>query len=224
MKKLFFFIIATLASSTTNAETLSGTVVGVHDGDTITLLAPGKKEVKIRLAQIDAPEEGQAFSGESKKTLADLVYKKQVIVNVTDTDRYGRTIGQVSVGKIDINLNQVAKGMAWVYRKYTSKGSSPYYDAESKAKAAKIGIWSQQAVAPWEWRQGSRATVPTPPLAPSPNFLGNLPNTKTGFTCGAKRYCKQMTSCDEARFYFTQCGQSQFDKDGDGVPCEQVCH
>ena len=226
MNKLSFLIIVMLTSSTVNAATLSGTVVGVYDGDTLTLLTANKKEIKVRLAQIDAPEEGQAFSGESKKTLSDLVYKKQVSVNVTDTDRYGRTVGQVSLGKIDINLNQVAKGMAWVYRKYSGKGSNPYYDAEAKPKAAKIGIWSQAATSPWEWRRGNRPT-PVAPIAPTtpakPNFIGNLP-TNSGFTCGAKRYCKQMTSCDEARFYFTQCGQSQFDKDGDGIPCEQVCN
>lgn len=225
MNKLAFLIIVMLTSSTVNAATLSGTVVGVHDGDTLTLLTTNKKEIKVRLAQIDAPEEGQAFSGESKKNLSDLVYKKQITVNVTDKDRYGRSVGQVIVGNVDVNLSQVAKGMAWVYRKYSGKGSSPYYDAEAKAKAAKIGIWSQQAVAPWDWRKGNR---PAPPIAlaptqPKSNFVGAAPGG-SGFKCGNKRYCSQMKDCNEARFYLNQCGKSELDKDNDGIPCEQVCN
>lgn len=45
----------------------------------------------------------------------------------------------------------------------------------------------------------------------------------SAWQCGAKRYCSEMTSCAEARYYLTQCGVRSLDRDGDGVPCEALC-
>lgn len=79
------------------ADVLVGQVVGVSDGDTITLLDANKTQHKIRLAGIDAPEKAQAFGQASKKSLSDLVYRKQVAVYWEKKDRYQRTLGKVTL-------------------------------------------------------------------------------------------------------------------------------
>jgi endonuclease YncB( thermonuclease family) len=137
------------------AETLGrieGRVVGVADGDTITVLDAGRRQHKIRLHQIDAPEKGQDYGTRSKQSLSELVFGKTVSVEVVDIDRYGREVGKVWVGALDANLEQVKRGMAWVYRKYARE--QRYYDAEEAARKAKAGLWaSQNPVPPWEFRK-----------------------------------------------------------------------
>lgn len=99
------------------ASTYEGKVVGVSDGDTVTVLMSGRP-VKVRLAEIDAPEKRQPFGERSKQSLSDLVYGKQVKVNQQDLDRYGRIVGRVYVESIDVNVEQIKRGMAWIYRQY----------------------------------------------------------------------------------------------------------
>ena len=105
------------------ADTLSGRVVAVHDGDTITVLDTNRTQHKIRLAGIDAPELGQAFGNPSKQNLSKWVYNRQVIVDWKKRDRYGRTVGVVLVDSHDVNLEQVRAGMAWWYRQYVREQS-----------------------------------------------------------------------------------------------------
>jgi Staphylococcal nuclease homologue len=99
-------------------QTYEGKVVAVSDGDTLIVLTPEKRQVKVRLAQIDAPEKSQAYGQRSKQSLSDLVFGKQVRVEQQDRDRYGRVAGRVYAGGLDVNAEQVKRGMAWVYRKY----------------------------------------------------------------------------------------------------------
>lgn len=86
----FFAHLLLLASLTCNAETITGRVVGVADGDTITVLDESKTQHKIRLSGIDAPEKKQVFGQRSKQNLSDLVYDKEVSFETTKKDRYGR--------------------------------------------------------------------------------------------------------------------------------------
>jgi endonuclease YncB( thermonuclease family) len=122
---LILFLCLTLATDAWSEE-FTGKVVGVADGDTITVLrwfeekdtrssVKGYKQVKVRLAQIDAPEKSQAFGQTSKQSLSDLVFGKQVRVVQETVDRYGRIVGRVYVNDMDVNAEQVSKGMAWVY-------------------------------------------------------------------------------------------------------------
>lgn len=137
------------------AERIEGKVVGVADGDTITVLDGDKRQHKIRLHQIDAPEKKQDLGMRSKQSLSDLVYGKAVDIEVVDIDRYGREVGKVWVGALDANLEQVKRGMAWVYRKYAREQS--YYMAEDAARKAKTGLWDQpNPIPPWESRHSSR--------------------------------------------------------------------
>ena len=142
---------------TAHAETITGRVVGVADGDTITVLDADKVRHKIRLAGIDAPEKKQAFGNRSKESLSDLVFDQTVDVETTKRDRYGRQIGKVLVNGRDVNLVQVERGMAWFYRKYQREQSPNdqrlYEAAEDAAKAGRQGLWLDVVpVASWEFR------------------------------------------------------------------------
>ncbi len=143
---------------TAHAETIMGRVVGVADGDTITVLDADKVQHKIRLAGIDAPEKKQAFGNRSKESLSALTFDKTVAVETTKRDKYGRQIGKVLVNGRDVNLVQVERGMAWFYRQY-QRDQSPndrrlYEAAEDAARAGKRGLWRDAyPVPPWEFRR-----------------------------------------------------------------------
>lgn len=131
---------------------MSGKVVGVHDGDSITLLTSGKLEVKVRLEGIDAPELKQAYGNASKKSLSDLVFGQQVRLEVTGKDRYRRILGHVFVGDTWVNLCQVKNGFAWHYKKYNK--DPRLSDAELVSRDAGVGLWRDNApVPPWNWRR-----------------------------------------------------------------------
>ena len=126
---------------TIQAETLTGKVVRIADGDTFTLLVD-KKQHRIRLHGIDAPEikGGQSYSQRFKEYLSSMIAGKTVKVNVKDTDRYGRFIGIVSTDKIkDVNLEMIKAGMAWHYSYYDNTPS--YKLAQQQAKKDKKGLW-----------------------------------------------------------------------------------
>jgi endonuclease YncB( thermonuclease family) len=150
-----------LALSAAGAATLSGRVVAVHDGDTVTVLDANRQQYKIRLAGIDAPELKQAFGYRSKQHLSAMVYDRRVTVAWDKHDRYGRIIGKVLVDCRDTNLEQVRAGMAWWYRQY-ARDQRPedrrlYEEAGRVAREAKKGLWADaRPVPPWEWRRGKR--------------------------------------------------------------------
>jgi len=96
----------------------TGEVVGVADGDTITVLDATKVQHKVRLTGIDAPEKKQPFGNRSKQSLSDMVFNKTVTVETDKRDRYGRELGKVLAGGQDANLEQVRAGMAWHYKAY----------------------------------------------------------------------------------------------------------
>lgn len=142
---------------TVHAETVTGRVVGVLDGDTIDVLDAGKVQHRIRLSGIDAPEKKQPFGNRSKESLSALAFDKIVDVETKKQDRYGRQIGKVLVNGQDVNLVQVERGMAWFYRQYQREQSPDdrrrYEAAEDAAKAQKRGLWRDAVpVAPSEFR------------------------------------------------------------------------
>lgn len=139
-----------------HAETIDGRVIGVSDGDTLTILGVSNTQFKIRLAAIDAPEKAQAFGQRGKQKLSDLCYGKQASVKVISTDRYRRTVGDIDCEGINANEAMIQSGLAWVYRKY-AKGYGHLYAFESEAKAAKRGLWADpDPIAPWDWRKAKR--------------------------------------------------------------------
>ena len=134
------------------ADELRGKVVSIADGDTITVLEADKKQHKVRLTGIDAPENKQAFGAKSKARLGELVAGKDVIVEWKENDTYGRTLGKVRQGALDINLQMIKEGTAWHYKKYLK--SIELSMAEAEAKAGKKGLWVDPIpMPPWEYRK-----------------------------------------------------------------------
>jgi endonuclease YncB( thermonuclease family) len=223
-----YLFLAVLAGPLRAAE-LTGKVVGISDGDTLTLLvADGAsfKQVKVRLGEIDTPESRQPYGTRARQALSDLAYNKQARVVVQDTDRYGRTVGRVYVGSVDVNAEMIRQGAAWAYRQYLKDQS--LLTLETEAKTAKRGLWGLPEVErcpPWDWRRGRCATASAPAArAPaSPAAVPTAAASSSRFTCAGKRRCGEMTSCEEAKFYLTSCGVGSLDGDKDGVPCESLC-
>ena len=157
MKKVLLIFILFL-SNFVHAKTLEGLVVGVADGDTITVLDQQKNTYKIRLQGIDAPEKKQAFGEKSKQSLHGLVHSKQVRIEYDKEDKYGRIVGKVTIGDLDICLQQLSLGLAWHYKKYQNEQSASdqvvYSDTELKSKSLKLGLWADDApMSPWEFRK-----------------------------------------------------------------------
>lgn len=155
--RIGFASLAILWAGLAFAGTLAGQVVGVTDGDTITVLDDQRTQHKIRLAGIDAPEKAQAFGQRSKEHLSSLVFGKQVTVETEKQDRYRRTVGKVIIDGRDANLAMVVAGLAWHYKKYESEQSPSdrllYAAAELDAREARRGLWrNQDATAPWDHR------------------------------------------------------------------------
>lgn len=131
-----------------------GRVIGISDGDTLTVLVD-QQPLKVRLADIDAPEKKQAFGTRAKQTLSDLIYDKTVTLTVLDTDRYGRSVAQVDIDGQNTNQQMVSAGMAWCYRKYLRDQGC--IALETTAREARSGLWTDpHPVPPWEWRKAQR--------------------------------------------------------------------
>ena len=143
------------------AEVILGRVVGVSDGDTITVLTREHKQIKVRLASIDAPESHQAFGQASKQSLAAMVFNHLVQVEYQKKDRYGRLVGKVTINAQDVCLTQIERGLAWHYKQYEREqpvdDRASYAQAEVKARDGHLGLWKDQSpVPPWEFRKGGR--------------------------------------------------------------------
>jgi endonuclease YncB( thermonuclease family) len=221
IKSISIALLVCLCCSPSQAD-IEGRVVAVTDGDTIKVLDSAKTQHKVRLTGIDAPEKSQPFGNKSKEYLAALVAGKDVFIESDKNDRYGRVLGKVwvqpidcsSCGKtLDANHAQLVAGMAWWYR-YYAKQQSPkdralYELAEDKAKPMKLGLWvGVNPVPPWDYRRGKKDKASV--IAMPEN-------------CGQKRYCKEMGSCEEAKFYLSKCGLTSLDGNNDGVPCNSLC-
>lgn len=161
-------LIALSWASCLQASVLDARVVGVSDGDTITVLDAQNTSHKVRLSGIDAPEKRQPFGSSSKTHLSHLVFGRDVRVEWKKSDRYGRLVGKVWVAlpecraaicpkTVDASLAQLTVGMAWWYRHF-AKEQPPndrgrYEFAEHEARAKRAGLWrDDQPIAPWEWR------------------------------------------------------------------------
>ncbi len=156
-----------LLAGLAHAATLTGRVVGVADGDTVTVLDANRQQHKIRLQGIDAPEKAQPFGEKSKQNLSRLVFGKDVLVEWEKRDRYKRIVGKVWVQPascptcpmtLDAGHAQITVGLAWWFRKYAREQSpqdrGAYEFSEQEARARRVGLWSNpDPMPPWEWRR-----------------------------------------------------------------------
>lgn len=141
-------------------------IVGVSDGDTLTAICNQNRQIKVRLAEIDAPEKKQPFGQRSKQSLAEICFKKTAEIQVQTTDRYHRSVARVICDGIDANSEQVRRGMAWVYDKYNKNMS--LYELQNVSRNAKRGLWVDSSpTPPWEWRHSHK-----------PYRYGGMPNDK----------------------------------------------
>lgn len=129
-------------------------VIGISDGDTLTVLHE-REPVKIRIAEIDAPEKAQPFGTKSKQALSDLCFGKQADVAPQTKDRYGRTVARVRCDGQDASEQLVRSGMAWVFDRYVTDRS--LYSLQDEARATRRGLWVDDGpVPPWEWRKSKK--------------------------------------------------------------------
>jgi len=146
---IFSILTALVLGNLAAANVIQGRVVGVSDGDSVTVLDAQKTQYKIRLAGIDAPERAQAYGQKAKESLSDLVFGKSVEVAWSKQDRYGRIVGVITLAGVDINLAQVKRGMAWHYKQYQNEQSpedrEAYAQSESQARDKRMGLWRDPA-------------------------------------------------------------------------------
>ena len=234
-------------SGLAHSDEFTTKVIAVLDGDTV-LVKRASGLLKIRLAEIDAPEKAQTFGETSKRSLSNMVMGKQVKIVSQTMDQYGRMVAHLSVNGQDVNAEQIRRGMAWAavgwrqsrraptgaplagdYSNFESLAASyqslrdPVHSnkaliaLQNEAKQVPRGLWAQNdPTPPWEWRK----------LHPSTQSGGMAPAAMTQVadaSCGEKLHCSEMSSCEEAKYYLTQCGVKPLDSDDDGTPCESLC-
>lgn len=163
--RFVLFLLFTYLPCISYADTFTAKVVGISDGDTVTVVLDkacnsqmnckgGKIQYRIRLAEIDTPEKNQPYGAKAKQNLSNLVFGRLVKVVRTDTDQYGRLVANLYVDGKWVNAELVKSGSAWVYRKYAKTAS--LFELEKEAKSLKLGLWSlpeAEQTPPWEWRR-----------------------------------------------------------------------
>lgn len=157
MRKILFLVVffsCFFIQKNYSQDIIEGKVVGITDGDTFTLLDQSNKTYIIRLAEIDAPERGQAFGKAAKLFLSELIYEKKVKVICVNTDKYQRIIGKVYLGFTYVSEEMITSGLSWHFKKYSK--SEYLAKLENIAKKNKLGLWgASNSIAPWEWRKNN---------------------------------------------------------------------
>jgi endonuclease YncB( thermonuclease family) len=127
---LLSLLLAVSAPGQELSVTVQAKVVGVHDGDTISVLTPPHIQFKVRLRYIDAPELKQPFGYRAKQALSDLVFGHEVQLHISGLDKYGRSIAEVYTEEnVNTGLALVVARLAWPYYKYladNAKGAGSY--------------------------------------------------------------------------------------------------
>lgn len=221
MSRLLFLFLSLIP-----AITFAGNckVIDVSDGDTFICFTDDNEQIKVRLAEIDAPEINQPYGDRSRQALNNLISSEMVRLNVQDTDSYGRTVARVTRGDgVDVNVEQVRAGAAWVYPKHLKDKSLLVVGAEAKNR--QIGIWALPAsdqIPPWEWRHSGQADSASDTQPARQTTFSQTESLGGSFNCSTLKWCGQM-SCAEAKYQLSVCGNPNIDGDRDGRPCERQC-
>ena len=141
---------------------LHGRVTGILDGDTIKVLIRARQQIRVRIAFIDAPEKGQAFSQRAKAAMSELVFDKDVKLRPHTIDRHGHLVARVLIDGQDAGLELLKQALCWVYERYVGEAAADiqtsYRDAQNTAQAERAGLWQDpDPVPPWEWRKGEES-------------------------------------------------------------------
>jgi endonuclease YncB( thermonuclease family) len=156
-QRLWLLIALVLVVNAAWADVIVGHVIRITDGDTLVIVDPKNLQYKIRLAGIDSPERNQAFGNAAKQSLSFLAFGKPALVEFQKRDRYGRIVGKVFVGNLDVCLEQIRLGMAWHYKDYELEQSVEdriaYAIEEVRARRNRVGLWKDREQSPpGEWR------------------------------------------------------------------------
>jgi endonuclease YncB( thermonuclease family) len=156
-----------LAFTAARAETVSGQVVGISDGDTLTILDTARTQHRVRLDGIDAPEAHQAFGQRARQSLAELAHRQEAVADCQKVDKYQRKVCVVRVQGVDAGLAQIRRGFAWHFKRYAHEQApenrAAYAAAEAEARTAKRGLWREpNPRPPWEWRAAKAADKENP--------------------------------------------------------------
>lgn len=212
-----FFAATSAQGANAPSQVFAAEVIAVLDGDTL-LVSRGGKPVKLRLSGIDAPEKAQPYGTASQKSLAELVMRKQVQVESRAVDDYGRIVAVVSIAGLDVNREQVRRGLAWEYSRFHSDRGLVALQRE--AQLARRGLWADaDSIEPSQWRKQHPSSFAASPSAAA-SQAAKVAGDGTG--CGKTR-CSEMTSCADARRHYERCGSEGIDGDRDGRPCEKLC-
>lgn len=166
MKNTFariLFLAAWLTASSAWATTMAGVVFVVIDGDTVLFKpdhapATARAFMKIRLADIDAPEKEQPYGEASTRMLTELVLNRHVEVDIVATDIYGRSIARIQMGTVQVNAEMVRRGAAWASTR--ARSDTDLMEAQQDARQERRGLWqATEPMPPWEWRRAYNASV-----------------------------------------------------------------
>jgi len=215
----------TVNQSAENPPAIIGTP-SVVDGDTIEIHGQ-----RIRFNGIDAPESRQLCKDangldypcgrRSAEALdAFLAESRPVQCTFVAWDRYHRFVGDCHrADGASVASWMVEHGQALDWPQY-SHGS--YADLQALAKSAKVGLWTGEFEAPWDWRAG-HSDNPKPSTNRKFNLISQGKIAQS-YSCQPRRYCSQISSCEEARWYLSNCSWGgKLDRDSDGIPCEGLC-
>ena len=199
-------LVALLAALPAQAQTRTGTVLSIGDGDTLRV-REGNRTVNVRLACIDAPEISQSpFGAQARQQLQALApVGSSVELRIKATDRYGRSVAELSRGGRHLNQALVASGVAFVYWQYiTGCDRQTYGRLETEARLKGLGVWgiSGGLMRPWDYRSKQRK-----------------PSSNSSAPAGRRYTCKQIGSYAQAQMLLLQ-GHPYLDGDGDGEACE----
>ncbi|RUW55494.1 thermonuclease family protein [Mesorhizobium sp. M1A.F.Ca.ET.072.01.1.1] len=205
-------------------EPIAG-VASVIDGDTIEIHGQ-----RIRFNGVDAPESKQYCSDakgfdypcgrrSAEALVAFLAASRPVLCSFVTWDRYHRFVGDCQrADGVSVAAWMVEHGQALDWPRY-SRGE--YSAQQAKAKAAKLGVWAGAFQEPWEWRAEH---VDSAPSSKPLGIINRRQVAQRGYSCEPRRYCSQISSCEEARWYLENClWGGKLDRDKDGIPCEGLC-
>ena len=160
---LSLLIIAWMAAIPVMAATMHGVVIVVIDGDTVLFKpdhygAASRAFLKIRLADIDAPERDQPYGDAARHAVTTLVLNQQVELTTVATDAYGRTIARVRKGGMRVDEALVRRGLAWPSTR--ARNNPGVLEAQREARNAQRGLWADASpTPPWVWRRMQSAPV-----------------------------------------------------------------
>jgi endonuclease YncB( thermonuclease family) len=197
-----------LAAVALLAQTRTATVLSIGDGDTLRV-REGSRTLNVRLACIDAPETSQAPHGSSARAQLQALAPmgSAVELRVKATDRYGRSVAELSRNGRNLNQALVASGGAFVYWQYIQGCDRQTYGRlETEARLKGVGVWgvSGGVQRPWDYRSRQRN-----------------PSSSSAAPSGRRYTCKQIGSYAEAQVLLRQ-GHTYLDGDGDGEACEAL--